>query len=220
MGDNFAENMGLLQSAVGRLLDFGTRPAYKIERALYALRGHGHWLYFLGGPFKFFERDHMSGILKALTLSGLLALVPQFVRAQAMAEAGALTSHSGITSQSASAAAPAIAKTANESASPHLPVRTGPPPNEVNRKNFEDNAGENAGKLLLRSVPSGAEIFINDLLVGRTPMFLVIAPGKYKVDMRGPRAESGHSNVGVMPKETQTVVVNLTKRYPASVTTH
>jgi hypothetical protein len=52
MGDNFAENMGLLQSAVGRLLDFGTRPAYKIERALYALRGHG--------PVFTFSADHLS----------------------------------------------------------------------------------------------------------------------------------------------------------------
>jgi hypothetical protein len=88
---------------------------------------------------------------------------------------------------------------------------------EKNRQDFADNAGEKAGKLLLRSVPSGAEIFINDLFVGRTPQLMVIAPGKYNIDMRGPRQESEHSTVGVMPKETQTVLVRLNQKYPASV---
>jgi hypothetical protein len=78
---------------------------------------------------------------------------------------------------------------------------------EKNRQDFADNAGEKAGKLLLRSVPSGAEIFINDLFVGRTPQLMVIAPGQ----------ESEHSTVGVMPKETQTVLVRLNQKYPASV---
>ena len=65
---------------------------------------------------------------------------------------------------------------------------------------------------------SGAEIFIDDLLVGRSPLLIVIAPGKYTIDMRGPRQESGRSTVGVMPSETQTVVINLNEKYPTSVT--
>jgi hypothetical protein len=98
-------------------------------------------------------------------------------------------------------------------------ARTGPSPEEVNRKGFEDNAGQTAGKLLLRSVPSGADIFVNDLLVGHTPLLMVIAPGKYEIEMRGPRQESGHSTAGVMPKETETVVINLNQRYPAKIST-
>lgn len=101
--------------------------------------------------------------------------------------------------------------------SPHLLERTGPPPDEVNRKEFEDNAGEKAGKLLLRSVPSGADIFIDGLLVGQTPLLMVIAPGPYKIEMRGARADSGHANVGVMPKETQTVEIPLKQRYPSNI---
>ena len=96
---------------------------------------------------------------------------------------------------------------------------TGPSPEEVNRKSFEDRAGEAAGKLLLRSVPNGAEVFVNDLLVGRTPLLMIMAPGKYEIDMRGPRQESGHRTAGVMPKETETIAINLSQRYPAKIST-
>jgi hypothetical protein len=102
--------------------------------------------------------------------------------------------------------------------SPHLMARTGPPPDEVNRKDFEDNAGDKAGKLLLRSVPTGAEIFLNNRLVGRTPLLMMVAPGKYQIEMRGPRETSGKSTVGVMPRETQTVVIKLNQEYPTSIT--
>jgi hypothetical protein len=101
--------------------------------------------------------------------------------------------------------------------SPHILERSGPPPDEVNRKEFEENAGEKAGKLLLRSVPDGADIFVNDLLVGRTPLLMVIAPGQYKVAMRGTRDDLGHASVGVMPKETHTITIDLKQRYPASI---
>jgi hypothetical protein len=49
---------------------------------------------------------------------------------------------------------------------------------------------------------------------------MVVAPGRYKIDLRGPREESGHQTVGVMPKETETVVINLNQRYPGVVSTH
>jgi len=85
---------------------------------------------------------------------------------------------------------------------------------------FEEKAGEDAGKLLLRSTPSGAEIFIDDQRVGRTPLLMIISPGKYKIDMLGLRQESGHVTVGVAPKETQTVLINLNPRYPTKITMH
>jgi hypothetical protein len=159
----------------------------------------------------------MREICKTLALLGLLGLGAHSVRAQAMAEAGMLTSNSGVATQSARTPSKTHGTPAVQSSSPHLLARTGPPPSEVNRKDFEDNAGENAGRMLLRSVPSGADIFINDLLVGQTPLLLVIAPGKYRIEMRGPRQETGQSAIGVMPKESQTVVINLKQRYPASV---
>jgi len=142
------------------------------------------------------------------------------IRAQALAESAATASQSAITSRSAKPPSVATASPAKQSTSPHLTARSGPSPEEVNRRGFEDNAGQEAGKLLLRSMPSGAEIFINDVPVGQTPLLMIIAPGKYKIDMRGPRQESGHSTVGVMSKETQTVVINLNQRYPASIAIH
>jgi PEGA domain len=93
----------------------------------------------------------------------------------------------------------------------------GLPPEEVNRKELEENAGPNGGKLLLRSVPDGADIFINGRLVGQTPMLLVVAPGKYKIDMRGPRQEFGTRTIGLVPRDTQTVVIDLKQRYPSQV---
>jgi hypothetical protein len=104
-----------------------------------------------------------------------------------------------------------------QNVSPHIVAPDGPPPDVVNRKEFEDNAGDKAGKLLLRSAPSGADVFVNNLLVGQTPVLLVIAPGAYKVDMRGGRDESGRATVGVTPKETSTVAIELKPRYPSSI---
>jgi PEGA domain-containing protein len=152
----------------------------------------------------------------------LIGLGAHCLRAQAATEAAILNSNSAAASQNAKPPTfPSISAAADgpssSTSSPHLVAHSGPPPDEVNRKDFEDNAGDRAGKLLLRSVPTGAEVFINDLLVGRTPMLMVIAPGKYKVEMRGPRQESGHSSVGVLPKETQTVLINLSQRYPTTV---
>lgn len=159
----------------------------------------------------------MGETCKTLALLGLLGLGAHSAQAQAMAESGMLTSNSGVAAQSARIPSKTPATPSVPSSSPHLLTRTGPSPSEVNRKDLEDNAGENAGRVLLRSVPSGAEIFINDLLVGQAPLLLVIAPGKYKVEMRGPREETGHSIIGVLPKETQTVVINLKQKYPSSV---
>ncbi|MBZ5501967.1 MAG: PEGA domain-containing protein [Acidobacteriia bacterium] len=159
----------------------------------------------------------MRGTFQTAVLLGLLGLCAHGAQAQAVAETAVVTSGSSMAANSATTPPLMLASPAKPSPSPHLMTRTGPPREEVNRKDFEENAGEKAGKLLLRSVPSGAEIFVNDLLVGKTPLLMVLAPGKYKIDMRGPRQESGHRTVGVMPKETETVVIDLNQRYPASI---
>lgn len=99
----------------------------------------------------------------------------------------------------------------------NLIAPSGPPRDEINRRHFERHAGKDAGKVLFRSVPSGASIFVNHLLVGHTPLLMFIAPGKYEVEMRGTRQETGHRTLGVMPKETQKLTIDLHPRYPASV---
>ena len=159
----------------------------------------------------------MRGIWKTAILLGLLGPCTHGVQAQDLAESGAMTSRSSIKAELSKRPSLPSASPAKQNPSPHLAAPLGPPLNEVNRENFEDNAGEKAGKLLLRSVPSGALIFVNDLCIGQTPMLMMIAPGKYKIDMLGPRQESGHSTVGIMPKETQTVLITLNQRYPASI---
>jgi PEGA domain len=166
-----------------------------------------------------------SGKLAGLFV--LLAITTGGLRAQDAAETAAMTANSAAAAQSArppsfAIAVPSKVTSAPATASngrPYLLARNGPPADDVNRKDFEDNAGVNAGKLLLRSKPSGVEIFIDGRLVGRTPLLMVIAPGKYQIDMRGPREESGHTTVGVMPKEMHVVAVTLNQKYPAGITT-
>src|SRR5215472_16070096 len=51
---------------------------------------------------------------------------------------------------------------AKKTASSNLVATVGPPPAEVNRKALESNSGQHAAKLLLRSVPANAEVFVND----------------------------------------------------------
>jgi PEGA domain len=114
-------------------------------------------------------------------------------------------------------AAPASSKTG---ASGPLVAPSGPPADEVNRKKFEENAGKDAGKVLLRSVPSGASIFLNHMLVGHAPLLLFLAPGRYEVEMRGEREESGHRVLVVIPKRTQSMVIDMSERYPPSVSLH
>jgi hypothetical protein len=56
------------------------------------------------------------------------------------------------------------------------------------------------------------------MFVGRTPLLLIVPPGTYKVEMRGQRAEYGERLVGLLPNETQQLVLTLALRYPAKIT--
>jgi hypothetical protein len=140
--------------------------------------------------------------------------------AQSLAESGSLNSKSTMTAGSIKSTPVVTPKVTKPTPSQHLTAPVGPPPEDVNRKSFEDKAGENAGKLLLRSVPTGAEVYVDDLPVGRTPLLMIVAPGQYKIDMRGSRQESGHSTVGILQKDMQTLVLTLNQRYPTTITLH
>ena len=89
---------------------------------------------------------------------------------------------------------------------------------EANRKALEQRAGRDAAKLVLQSVPSEALAFIDGRFVGRTPVQLTVAPGKYKVEMSGEHEAVGERLVGVLPNEQQQVEITLASHYPASIT--
>ena len=55
----------------------------------------------------------------------------------------------------------------------------------ANRKALEDQAGKNAAKLMLRSVPDKSSVRIDGKPVGKTPLLLIVQPGVYVVEMEG-----------------------------------
>ena len=149
--------------------------------------------------------------------------------AQAVAETAATTSVSASVAAAGAANAKAIGSVKFPSAgaagsasggsgvSPHLVASSGPPPEETNRKALEATAGKDAGKLLLRATPVEAQIWVNGKIVGKTPMLMVLAPGKYQIEMRGSRGQTGKSSVALLPRETRELAVKLDSLYPARV---
>jgi PEGA domain len=104
------------------------------------------------------------------------------------------------------------------SSSPHLIASAGPPPEETNRKSLEASAGKDAGKLLLRATPVEGQIWVNGKIVGKTPLLLVLTPGKYQIEMRGSRGQTGRRSVDLLPHETRELAVKLDQLYPGRVT--
>jgi len=102
-------------------------------------------------------------------------------------------------------------------ATQHLIASSGPPPQETNVREFQARAGKDAGKVLLRATPVEASIWVNGKIVGKTPMLLVLPPGKYQVEMRGARGQTGSSALDLLPHETREVVVKLHQLYPGRV---
>lgn len=139
-------------------------------------------------------------------------------RAQAVAETAGTTATAGtVATGSKQLGFASTNSPKDKNASPHLAATSGPAPEVVNRQSLEQQAGSDAGKIMLRSVPTGAQIWINDMFVGNAPMLLIVAPGKYKIDARGPRSEHMESSVDLLPHETRKVVLTLTVRYPMRV---
>jgi hypothetical protein len=149
-----------------------------------------------------------------------------------VSHAQATTEYAGATSSvSATAASQPTLPKPSGSASPanaatdpnkpqHIASPSGPPPEVVNRKALEQRAGKNPCKLLLRSTPPAAQVFVDGAFVGESPLLLVVPPGKYQIEMRGHRLEFGQSAVDLLPRETREVALSLTTRYPTRVTVH
>ena len=69
-----------------------------------------------------------------------------------------------------------------------------------------------------RAAPVAADVWVNGKIIGKTPMLLVLAPGKYQVEMRGAKGETGQSIVDLLPHETRELTVKLRQLYPGRVT--
>jgi PEGA domain len=101
--------------------------------------------------------------------------------------------------------------------SQHLIASGAPPAQETNVRDFQARAGKDAGKVLLRSAPAASQIWVNGKIVGKTPLLLVLAPGKYHVEMRGARGETATGTIDLLPRETREVQLKLQSLYPARV---
>jgi len=143
------------------------------------------------------------------------------VRAQNLAEAA------GANSVAASAAVeakpphmPSLPASRPVPTSPHLIASSQPPADETNRRTLSENAGKDPSKLLIRSTAKDSQIWVDGKPVGRAPLLLVLAPGKYHIESRGPRSEYGQRTVDLLSRETREVTLELEKRYPSRVTVH
>lgn len=90
----------------------------------------------------------------------------------------------------------------------------------ANRKVLEEHAGKNAAKLMLRSTPTEASVKIDGKLVGKTPLLLVLAPGRYDVALYGKRMDQAEQKIDLLPKETREFVLPLKQLYPSEVMIH
>ena len=154
-----------------------------------------------------------------LCLASALPAFPAF--GQAAAEAAGTTSvSSGLTASPKTVLAPTTRPSDPPSGSAHLPYDPAAPSAETNRRDLEAKAGKSAGKLLIHCSSGAAQIWIDGKPVGKAPLLLIIAPGKYHIELRGPRAETARSEVALLPTETRELNIRLERRYPTRVMLH
>lgn len=111
----------------------------------------------------------------------------------------------------------AVAPSGQGKGSSYLRIPTGPPEEVVNRRALEKKAGKDAAKILLRSNPNGARIWLNGAFVGTTPILLIVPPGKYRVKMSDDRLDSAEQEIGLLPREIRDVLLHLAVYYPTHV---
>lgn len=163
-----------------------------------------------------------------LCLSAVCLLASLFgspSRAQSAAESAGASSVSANTTSQPNQPKPNASATSTNAAGDsnkpqHVATPSGPPPEVLNRQALEQHAGKNACKLLLRSTPNAAQVYVDGAFVGESPLLLIVSPGKYQIEMRGRRLEFGERAVDLLPRETREVALSLTSRYPTRVTVH
>jgi hypothetical protein len=169
-------------------------------------------------------RLRMICLLAVCFVWGFLSI--RFGKAQAAAEyAGAVSSMGSVGTAAPKVpdklpeAAPAQTSPNAKPGSPtkHPPARNGEPAEIKNRRELEGRAGKDAGKLLVRSTPAHARVWINKKLVGDTPLLLLLAPDQYRIELRGSRSGSVEQEVNLLPNETRELLMKLPQRYPSQV---
>jgi len=165
--------------------------------------------------FRFYPKS--PALVATIAMAALGATFAAGASAQAIAEVAGTPS----VAASATAAAKPVAMPnlpgAAAASSQHLIASGAPPAQETNVRDFQARAGKDAGKVLLRSAPAASQIWVNGKIVGKTPLLLVLAPGKYQVEMRGARGETATGTIDLLPRETREVQLKLQSLYPARV---
>ena len=163
-------------------------------------------------------------VLTFWKLFGLYLLSAVFglpIFAQAAAEAASASSvASTIATSPKPMVMPKSVPTNASPASTHLPAALTSPSPETNRRNLEAKAGKDAAKLLIRSTLAGAQVWIDGKPVGTAPLLVIVAPGRYEIELRGQRTETARSVVALLPKEIREANIKLELRYPNRVTLH
>lgn len=141
-----------------------------------------------------------------------------YARAQATAEYGAATSKAGVAASGAKLPKPDLnpPDASGPPPSAHLPIQTGESV-AANFKSLQEHAGPDAANLSLESVPDHAQVLVNGLYLGATPVKLTLAPGRYRVEMRGAGLEPVRQEVELVPKQGRRVTLTLPSRYPRKI---
>ena len=148
----------------------------------------------------------------------IVCLIPLLSQAHSQAASDAAAS-SVIESNSAESKPPISRARAEShlSEAAHSNADASPTTASLHRQILENKAGQDAGKLLLRSEPSGAHVWIDGLFIGETPLLLFLAPGKHRMEIHGPRQKFALRVLELSPREVSDLAVKLTVRYPTNV---
>jgi hypothetical protein len=98
------------------------------------------------------------------------------------------------------------------------PAGAGSPPAAVSKgavNKTTEKEKEDLTNLMVQSVPEGAEVFLNDRLVGMTPSRLSVPPGEYRVLFRKPGYKEYKRTVTVLKRSDLTISSEL-EALPAS----
>ena len=158
-----------------------------------------------------------------LILLGLIGAAPAWP--QGAAEYGSITSAATV---SASAARAKISQKVNifsppksekKGASVHLlvPMNFSAEPGTRPARAEGTETKEEMGSLLLRSVPTGAQIWIDGKLMGTTPLLLILAPDRYNIEVLGKRLERAKKGVYLRANDRQQLMFSPSPRYPRRV---
>ena len=152
-----------------------------------------------------------------LAFCGFVAM--NCAQAQSAAEYGSSVSRSGGAAAGAKVVKPDLPQpaTAAASSSVHMPVRTGESVAGANCRTLQQRAGPDGAKVALRSVPDHAQVWIDGLFVGATPLDLTLAPGRHLVEMRDATSEMVCQQIELQPKQSREVLSTLKPRYPDKV---